>query len=206
MTPYITTVVTPAPSRDLTTLADVREQLSIRSNDTAQDAWLAKVISRASAQAEKYCNRIFAQQDYQDQFGAMSCDTGTPLMLGQSPVTVTLVTVDGTDLADTDFIADSLPGLLYSTVEPRQWIATSSLTVQYTAGFDPVPDDVQQAVIELCVMEFRSRGRDPMLREQETPGLGRQTFWVGPMPGLPGTQLPGDIATLLMPYRRGLIG
>ena len=73
-------------------------------------------------------------------------------------------------------------------------------------GFEPVPDDVQQAVIELCVMEFRNRGRDPMLRERETPGLGRESYWVGPMPGLPGTQLPGDIATLLMPYRRGLIG
>jgi gp6-like head-tail connector protein len=204
--PYITSVITPATSRDLVTLADVREQLSIRSTDTAQDAWLAKVISRASAQAESYCNRIFVQQDYQDLFGVVSGDPGTPLLLRQPPVDVTLVTVDGTDLVATDFIADVEPGLLYKASEPRQWTSTSSITVQYTGGFAEVPDDVQQAVIELCVMEFRSRGRDPMLRERETPGMGRETFWIGPMPGVSGSQLPGDIASLLGGYARGLIG
>ena len=206
MKPYITTVVNPAATRDLVTLADVREQLSIRATDTANDVWLAKVISRASAQAEGFCNRIFVQQDYQDLFGSMSSDAGTPLMLGQAPVDVTLVTVDGTDLEATAFIADASPGLLYNTIAPRQWISSDSITVQYTGGFDPVPDDVQQAVIELCVMEFRSRGRDPMLRERETPGLGRETFWIGPMPGVVGSQLPGDIAALLSGYVRGLIG
>ena len=37
----------------------------------------------------------------------------------------------------------------------------------------------------------------------ETPGLTRETFWIGPVPG---ANLPGDISTLLDPYRRGLIG
>jgi len=204
--PFITTVVTAATTRDLVTLADVREQLSIRSNDTAQDAWLAKVISRASAQAESYCNRIFVQQDYQDLFGIVSGEAGTPLLLRQPPVDVTLVTVDGTDLVATDFIADAEPGLLYRATDARQWISTSSITVKYTGGFAEVPADVQQAVIELCVMEFRSRGRDPMLRERDTPGLGHEVFWIGPMPGVSGSQLPGDIASLLSGYARGLIG
>jgi hypothetical protein len=206
--PYITTVVTPATNRDLTTLVNVREQLQIKSNDTAQDSWLAKVITRASKQTERYCNRIFVQQTYQDTFGAFSADSGTPLMLGQAPVEVSLVTLDGSDLGDTDWIADQLPGLLYRAgdANSRAWIANSSVVVQYVGGFAEVPEDVEQAVIELCVMEFRSRGRDPMLRERETPGMGRETFWVGPVPGLPGTQMPGDIASLLMPYCRGLIG
>lgn len=206
MTPYITTVVTAATSRDLTTLADVREQLEISPNNTSFDTWLAKVITRASKQAERYCNRIFAQQTYNDTFGAVSGDTGAPLVLGQAPVNISSVTIDGTALATTDWLADPTPGLVYRATAPNAWQSTASIVVAYTGGFAPVPEDVAQAVIELCVMEFRSRGRDPMLREEENPGLGRKTYWIGPVPGLPGTQLPGDISTLLMPYRRGLVG
>lgn len=204
MKPYITTVVTPADDRDLVSLDDVREQLQFRANDTAQDAWLAKVITRSSQQTERYCNRIFAQQDYQDTFGIVSSDPGTPLMLGQAPVTVTLVNIDATDLDATDWAADAEPGLLYRATEQRSWISTSAILVQYTGGFDPIPDDVQQAVIQLCVMAYRGRSRDPMLRERETPGLGREQYWVGPAPG--ENVLPGDIASLLNPYRRGMIG
>jgi hypothetical protein len=202
--PYITTVVTPADDRDLVSLDDVREQLQFRSNDTAQDAWLAKVVTRTSQQAERYCNRIFAQQDYQDTFGSTYGDPGTPLMLGQAPVVPTLVIVDSTDLDPTGWIADADPGLLYNTIEPRQWISQDSIVVQYTGGFEEIPDDVQQAVISLCVLAYRGRGRDPMLRERETPGLGRETFWIGPAPG--EQILPGDIASLLNPFRRGMIG
>jgi hypothetical protein len=201
--PYITTIVTPATDRDLVTLADVREQLQFKSNDTAQDAWLAKQITRTSQQAEKYCNRIFAQQTYQDTFGISNGDPGTPLMLGQAPINVTLVTVDGSDLDATASIADVEPGLLYSTVEPRSWISKSSIIVQYGAGFAEIPDDVQQAVIHLVVMAYRGRTRDPMLRMRETPGLGREMYWIGAAPG--EQILPSDIASLLNPYRRGLI-
>lgn len=203
MKPYITIVVNPAADRDLVSLDDVREQLQFRSNDTAQDVWLAKVITRASQQAERYCNRIFSQQDYQDTFGAVRSDAGTPLMLGQAPVDVTDVNIDGTDLSTSDWIADAMPGLLYRTTDPRSWVSSSSIVVAYTAGFEPVPDDVQQAVIQLCVMAYRGRQRDPMLRERETPGLGREAFWVGPAPG--EQILPGDISSLLNPYRRGMI-
>jgi hypothetical protein len=202
--PYITTVVTPATDRDLVTLADVREQLQFKSTDTAQDAWLTKVVSRSSQQAERYCNRVFAEQDYQDTFGVTYGDLGTPLMLGQAPVTVTLVTVDGTALDPSAWIADTDPGLLYNAIDPRVWTATDSILVQYTAGFAEIPDDVQHAVISLCTMSYRARSRDPMLRMRETPGLGREMYWIGAAPG--EAVLPQDIASLLNPYRRGMIG
>ena len=206
MKPYVTNTVTPATTRDLVTLDDVREQLQIRQNDTAQDAWLAKVITRCSRQAERYCSRIFSQQGYQDVFGIVSGDLQKPLMLGQAPVdpTTATVTLDGTDLALGDIITEQDAGLVYRVTDPFRWLSTSSLTVQYTGGFAEIPDDVAQAVIELCVTEYRGRTRDPMLRERETPGMGREQYWVGPAPG--EQILPGDIASLLNPYRRGMIG
>jgi hypothetical protein len=202
--PYITTVVTPAADRDLVMLADVREQLQFKSNDTAQDVWLAKVVTRASQQAERYCNRIFAEQTYQDTFGATWGNPGEPLMLGQAPIENAVVTVDGTDLDSTTYIADPDPGLLYNTVQPLVWTATDSIVVQYTAGFAEIPDDVQHAVISLCTMSYRARSRDPMLRMRETPGLGREMYWIGAAPG--EAVLPQDIASLLNPFRRGMIG
>lgn len=203
MTPFITTVVTPAASRDLTTLADVREQLQFKATDTAQDVWIQKVITRTSLQAERYCNRVFVQQTYQDTFGMVSGSAGTPLLLGQAPADVTLVTIDGVDLGATDFIADSEAGMLYRATG---WTSSSSIVVQYSAGYSEIPDDVQLATILLCVMTYRARTRDPLLREKETPNLGREQYWVGHLPGGEQLILPGDIAALLNPYRRGLIG
>jgi hypothetical protein len=204
MTASITSVITPAVTRDLVVLDDVREQLQIRPNDTAQDVWLAKVISRVSRLAEQYCNRVFAQQGYQDIFGAVGGLQGQPLILAQAPVGITSVTVDGTSLSGaTDYIVDIDAGLVYRAADPFLWQSTTSIYVAYTGGFALIPDDVQMAVIELCVMEFRGRTRDPMLRERETPGLGRETYWVGPVPG---QTLPGDLGPTLDPYRRGGIG
>ena len=48
MRPLYTAVVTPALERNLVTLDDLREQLRVRPGDVANDAWLTKVIARAS--------------------------------------------------------------------------------------------------------------------------------------------------------------
>ena len=68
MRPLSTTIVTPALERNLVSLDDLREQLRVRPGDVANDAWLTKVIARASLAAERYCNRIFALQSYLDTF------------------------------------------------------------------------------------------------------------------------------------------
>jgi hypothetical protein len=207
MRPLFTTIVTPAADRTLVTLADLREQLRIKPNDTANDAWLTKVIGRTSLQAERFCNRVFVQQGYSDTFrGAATAEMGEPLILSQAPVdpATFTITIDGAALVGTDYGLDQFAGLVYRISEPMRWISTTSLIVAYTAGYDPVPDDVQQAVLDLCTMDNSGRGRDPMLRATESPGLGRQEFWVGGLPG--GATIPQDIAGLLNPYRRGLIG
>jgi hypothetical protein len=133
-----------------------------------------------------------------------SGNAGDPLILSQAPVDpvdTLVVTLDGTVLVAAEYALDSFAGLLYRTAG---WSMSSSLSVAYTAGFDPIPPDVEQAVLDLCVMENSGRGRDPMLRASENPGLGRQEYWVGGLPGSPA--IPQDIAALLDPYHRGLIG
>jgi len=176
----------------------------VRPGDTTNDAWYSKVIDRASRAAEGYCNRIFVQQEYLDTYAlGVSAGAAEPLILNQAPVDpVSLaVTVDGSSLESTGYQLDPVVGHLWRV--GTYWVGNSGLTVGYTAGFAETPPDVQQAVLDLCTMENAGRGRDPMLRATESPGMGRQEFWVG---GMPGTTLPADIAALLAPYVRGVVG
>ena len=205
MTPLYTTLVTPAADRNLVTLEDLREQLRVRPGDTANDSWLTKVIARSSLAAERYCNRIFARQDYADTFAiGASAGASEPLVLGQAPIDPAslAVTLDGAIMAADGYQLDPVVGHVWRT--GTYWTNSGGLAVAYTAGFDEIPADVQQAVLDLATMENAGRGRDPMLRASESPGLGRQEYWVGGMPG--GALIPQDIASLLNPYRRGMVG
>jgi hypothetical protein len=207
MTPLYSTLVTPAAERNLVSLDDLREQLRVRPGDTANDAWYTKVIARSSLAAERYCNRIFAQQGYADTFrGGASGMADEPLILSQAPVDPeTLeVTLDGAILAAATYALSPFAGHLWRVGDTTAWTNTSGLTIAYTAGFAEIPADVQQAVLDLATMENAGRGRDPMLRATESPGLGRQEYWVGGVPG--SSLLPQDIASLLNPYRRGMVG
>jgi len=209
VTPLYTTVVTPATERKLVTLDDLREQLRVRPGDVANDAWYSKVIDRSSRAAERYCNRIFPLQGYLDTFVAgASGAAGEPLILSQAPVDPASLetTLDGTVLDPAGYALQPGVGHLWRVGDATYWVNTSGLTVAYTAGFDEIPPDVQQAVLDLCTMENAGRGRDPMLRASESPGIGRQEYWVGGVPGGYGGLIPQDIASLLNPYRRGFVG
>ena len=207
MRPLFTSVITPAAERNLVSLDDLREQLRVRPGDVANDAWLTKVIARASLAAERYCNRIFSKQTYLDTYLAgVTGIAGEPMILSQAPVDPTSleVTLDGSVLAATAYALEPLAGHLWRQGDATAWVNTAGQMVLYDAGFDPIPADVQQAVLDLATMENAGRGRDPMLRATESPGLGRQEYWVGGVPG--SSLLPQDIASLLNPYRRGLVG
>lgn len=205
MTPLYSTLVTPATERNLVTLADLREQLRVSPNDTTNNAWYQKVIARCSLAAERYCNRIFAKQDYLDTFRAgVSAGADEPLILGQAPVDPAslAVVLDGGQLGSEAYALQPAVGHLWRT--GTYWTSATGLTVAYSAGFAEIPADVQQAVLDLCTMENAGRGRDPMLRATETAGGTRQEYWVGGVPG--SSLLPQDIASLLNPYRRGMVG
>jgi hypothetical protein len=62
----ITTVLVPAGSYDLTDLATVKDELSIPTGDTTQDAFLGRALSQASKVIANFCNRTFAVEIIQD--------------------------------------------------------------------------------------------------------------------------------------------
>lgn len=63
-----------------------------------------------------------------------------------------------------------------------------------------VPDDLADICLRLVVARFKSRGRDPMLMQRDTPEMGTERFWVGSTKGQDGP-FPPDITSALDTYR-----
>lgn len=60
------TATPPAGPYDLTTLANVHDELSLATNDTANDPFLLRAIVQSSAAINTYCGRVFAIEGLTD--------------------------------------------------------------------------------------------------------------------------------------------
>ena len=211
----ITTVVTPPTSSDLTTLENVKAELSISGN--SDDAWLGMAISQVSQAISNYCNRVFGLATYKDVFRLRRDGRGLdPLVLNRFPLVAIasiVETIDGVDqtplVEGTDYEVNASTSEIYRLDEngnPRNWFA-SLITIQYQAGWalpnddDPtMPADIEQAALKLLTARYRSKGRDPMLKAEGDPGVGQQQYWVGTASGQTGL-FPDDVCGILDNYR-----
>lgn len=201
----LTSVVTPALSLDLVDLDTVKDELGI--TDTTQDDFLARAISQVSRAMASYCNRVLVKEQVTDTiYSRLGRDQ---LVLSRFPVIdVTAATVaDGTGgqttlIEDTDFAVDKERGWLIrlgSSGVPTSWYS-SPTTVTYEAGYETIPDDLQQAATRMVTARFHGKGRDPTLRSRSQPGLGDETYWIGAIPGTTGP-FPDDVLAILDSYR-----
>lgn len=203
----LTTVVEPAAVPDLVTLADVKTELDL--TGSSSDAWLAKVIRRASAAASGYCNRVFPLETVRDEFwpqrdGYPWLIPGgvAPLQLSRWPVgSITSVTENDVALSEpADYrlrVREGQLERLGADGYPRAWPAFR-VVVEYAAGFAEIPDDVQDAVIRMVKARWFMRQRDPLLRQEEVPGVYSASYWVST--GTGGAITP-DVSDLLDNYR-----
>lgn len=199
------TIITPATTFDLTTLAAVKAELGITGSD--DDAILADLIRQASGAIATFCGRAFASEQVRETFRLSA--PAPSITLTRWPVTaVHAVTVGGTELAAGIYEADPDTGILARldgfglTV---LWSA-GSIAVEYTGGYilpgengRTLPHDIERACITLVKAHFAARSRDPMVRSESVPGVLDRSFWVG---GFDGAAVPPDVAGLLNPYRQ----
>lgn len=150
--PPITTVLSAAASYDLTTLATVKDELSLTTTDTANDTWLSRAISQVSKAVTGDTKRVFAPEYVQDLFDIRRARYQVPngqrvlqlsrwpvlaitsvviTLVGETPATLTLV-------ENTDFRVDYATGKLYrlnsDTGLISAWEALP-ITVRYSAGY-----------------------------------------------------------------------
>jgi hypothetical protein len=141
---------------DLTTLPRVKEWLSVTT--ATNDALLARLISAASDYIETYLSRnisLTAYQSYRDGTG------GRRLMFRNYPV-VSLVklSIDGQDIPPS---VKGAPGYVFTETSVSLvggYVFTqgaSNVYLEYSAGYNPIPNEIEQACIDLVALRYRER-------------------------------------------------
>ena len=221
----VTTVVSAALSRDLTQLATVKEDWGVQT--TADDGFLSRAISRCSAAAEQFCNRVFAIETVQDRFTIggdgwpnMVIRDLEALQLSRWPiVAVSSLTVDGTALTEgTDFIVDATNGRLLridADGRSRPWDGALIIVI-FSAGYvlpgqnqadfpetaKTLPSDLEDAISRMIYTRYAERQRDPLIKSEYVDGVGRTEYLT---PSSDGNLSP-DVEDILDNYRVPVIG
>lgn len=204
------TIITPAESQRLTTLAAIKNELGLTTG--ADDAFLLTLIDQASGAVRRWCNRVFATETIRETF-RLSTATDS-LLLSRWPVGALLSIVQaGSTLATSDYEAENGAGLLYrlTASDIRCPWPPGKIVVEYEAGYvlpgqpgRTLPDDVERATTLLVKAGWFSRARDPLVRAETVDGIGSTTYWVGGFSE--GTSLPLDVEGMLSAYRQPTFG
>lgn len=193
----IPTVITPAASRALTTLANVKTSLNVTTPD--DDAFIQMLIDQRSGDIAAYCRRTWGQETVRQIIrpAYLSYAPYDPLMPGDAvndPPPVTLerdpvvqiisATGDGLPLVqDADFELDGFCAYRISN-DRRVWWAFRKITFDYVCGYvlpgdagvTTLPADVEKACIDLIAYDYAARGRDPTLWRDDVRDVARVDY------------------------------
>jgi hypothetical protein len=145
---------------DLTTLANAKQWLNVQT--ASDDALITRLISAASDYIQTWLNRVFAIAAYTE--GRNGYDTDGMAVKNYPITTVTSVLVDGISIPAATGATDSG----YVVNEPRTMIylrgyrftrGRMNVTLNYSAGFALVPNEIEQACIELVGLRYKDRER-----------------------------------------------
>jgi hypothetical protein len=205
----ISRVITPATDPGLITLDDAKLVLGVAESDTSHDDIIQAEINAVSAAISNYCDRLFPKQTYRDQFSQFYWSYAEPLRAQQypillddstPPIPLLGVTIDGGVLDPTLFEVDLDTGRAFRL--NGGWGGTA-VVMDYTAGYDPIPADLQAAANEWLTARWLMRGRDPSIRSEAVfdvltvqygdPNSGAGATSDGP---------PAGVRSWLSPYKR----
>lgn len=185
----------------LCALQDVKTYMG--KTDTNSDTALNALITNVSAAIETYCNRTFASTSYTE---TRNGGCGQKMYLANGPVTaVSSLSVNGQsvplapDAVSYGFVFDSMmvyirPGSGGSGGGPQEFCkGIQNVTVQYTAGYTSIPNDITQACVLWVVYLFGKRDR--LDKRNET--LGQQQTQ-----GYDLSDMPKVVKTMLAAYVR----
>jgi len=200
-------VITPATSLALISVARAKDVLGIPADDTSQDGMIGRQIDAVSAAINAYCERVFVKQVYRDQIRSV-CNWlgfGHPLFTLQKPICtdaegLPLLTVTESGALYSDIEVQLDTGALYRLDASGQsgW-SDSLIQIDYTAGYEIIPPDVQAAATEWVAARWSARGRDPTLRSYTIPDVITEAYFSGADQSV--TSIPAGARDLLAPYR-----
>lgn len=200
----IITVLVPPSSSDLTTLAVLKEEFSVK--NSANDSKFRRWITEVSATVETYLDRSLSLATVQESFTwATRHSTKYGLILNQFPiVSVTSLTLDSTVLDPASYSIDANKGILYrlDVAGFRRFWGALNISVVYVAGFaavEDVPADISRACLIMLRHRYALGNRDPTIKSEAVAGVLTSTYWVGGIGE--NAAVPPEAAALLDPYR-----
>ena len=218
----ILTVVTPAVSKNLTTLANVKAELGIVTD--AKDAFLNRYIAVASQAAMRYCGGELLLETVTERFrpfpyidSASLTNMPEYVHLKRFPVvTIASVWEDAQQILPHTYYPDESMGVWEYEVDPprgrlirlQNGIAVRwcfrLLTVNYSGGYvlgSSEGNDLEQGVIEIIKDMWAAQTRDPSVKMEEVSGISRTEYWTGAGKG-DDSAWPLKVVDLLGPYKR----
>ena len=203
-----------------TELATVKEELGISGVD--EDARLTRMIAVASAAIDSYCNQKF---HYQEAIEEKLASAGSHiLMVSRTPlVAISSITYDGAGVQASDYeIYDNKAGLIYghygclhtghrqrSLSMPHGPNPRKLYTVTYSGGYKlpgdaerDLPYDIEQACLELVKSYYRAP-TSPDIKREEVPDVYSVEYRDTSASQVAG--MPSQVASMLNPYKRGII-
>jgi len=189
----VTTVITKATNRDLTTLATAKDELGI--TGSSYDKRLRRWIKEESAAVERYCGRRLIKETLQQVFTGYIVND---LILVLWPVIeVISVTWNGVVLTPDQWQLDGEAGLLrrydpntggcipwfeYPNYYFAGYPYPNIVIVQYTGGYtlgDDLPPDIEAAVLIQLNVRKSAGTRDPTIRTETVPNVLSTTYFGG---------------------------
>lgn len=201
-------ITLPTDDRSLVSLEDAKSALGI--SGTSSDAAVLAAVLRASDLISRQCGldaigNVPPSLKSEDLIETFRGYRGYRLVLSRDFVsTVYMVTEDGVELGETDFFVQGRM-LMRLRGDAECYWSTGKVVVEYAAGFDPVPEDLQQACLDVLREQWSANGRDPLLRSETVDGVGRMDYQVGGLARDTRMALPPSVMATLASYRLAAI-
>lgn len=186
----IVTVTAAAASRDLTTLARVKQEIG-GSFTAEEEQRLQQLLTSVSKAVENYLHWELAVETVSEAF-RLDLDDDAPewVLLRRLPVTaIASVTLDGVAVASTLYEVDAATGRLVALDASGyrcRWYICRSLIVAYSAGYvlpgisgATLPGDIELGTLAWIRSAWLESGRDPKVKREEIPGMISRDYWVG---------------------------
>jgi hypothetical protein len=207
----------PLAANALTTLQTVLDELSLTGDGSSQDARLIRYINAASTAIESYCNRSFYRESAKVE--KVAGYRSVILQVSKRPLnSIASITFDG-DTVDSDNYEIHGNGDLGQIYGVGGWLWTAVLredivsapmpgserllyevtydggyyTPEQGAGTPALPDDLEDACIQMVTGRWQSKGRDPNLKSEKL------TTWAATYDNDP-SGIPANVRLILDRY------
>jgi hypothetical protein len=196
-------ITTAASDRTLLSRAEQRD--AVGASDAKRDAELAVIEARVAAAIAVACglpragaSPLTLRAETVAATWRLSSPSAVLAVTSRPIVSVSSLTVDGTELATTDYEIDHGAGMIrrLSGDDYTEW-SCGKVVMTAVVGWSDVPQELKLAAAKFMAAEWTQGARDPMLKRVSIDGISEREYWVDPTKD---STIPAEVMDIL---RRG---